>query len=101
VLRTPDGRWYAIKNTCPHRGGPLCMGRVDGTFVPSAPGVYNFGLEYRVVECPWHGYEYSLDTGLPLFTELDVKGLVELHERVVRYEVVVANERVYVSAKGH
>jgi nitrite reductase/ring-hydroxylating ferredoxin subunit len=101
VLRTPDDRWYAIKNSCPHRGGPICLGNAEGTFLPSAPGVYDFGLPYRVVECPWHGYEYSLDTGLPVFTALRVNGLVKVSERLVRYDVVVSDKRVLVSLKGH
>jgi nitrite reductase (NADH) small subunit len=41
------GRFYAIDNTCGHRGGPLGDGRVYGT---------------RVV-CPWHGWEYDFATG--------------------------------------
>jgi nitrite reductase/ring-hydroxylating ferredoxin subunit/multimeric flavodoxin WrbA len=42
-----QGRFRAISNTCNHKGGPLCEGRVRGEFVM----------------CPWHGWEYSLETG--------------------------------------
>ncbi|OGP86859.1 MAG: non-heme iron oxygenase ferredoxin subunit [Deltaproteobacteria bacterium RBG_13_65_10] len=42
-----DGRIYATDNTCPHRGGPLGEGLVDGT----------------VVTCPWHGWEYDVTSG--------------------------------------
>ncbi len=41
------GTFYAIDNTCRHRGGPLGEGEVYGT---------------RVI-CPWHGWEYDLATG--------------------------------------
>ena len=41
------GSFYAIDNTCTHRGGPLGEGDVYGT---------------RVV-CPWHGWEYDFSTG--------------------------------------
>jgi nitrite reductase (NADH) small subunit len=41
------GQFYAIENTCKHRGGPLGEGEVYGT---------------RVV-CPWHGWEYDFSTG--------------------------------------
>ncbi len=92
VLRTPDGRWYAIKNTCPHQAASICHGATDGTYLPSGVGEYKFGMEYRIIRCPYHGYEYDLDTGLPAFG--DVK------ERVVRYEVRVDNGRVAVSSKG-
>jgi len=42
-----EGRFRAISNTCNHRGGPLCEGRLRGEFVM----------------CPWHGWEYSVVTG--------------------------------------
>ena len=43
-----DGRFYAMDNTCRHRGGPLGEGTVSGTDVP----------------CPWHGWEYDVKTGV-------------------------------------
>lgn len=43
------GKFYAIHNTCLHAGGPLGDGVVD-----------DGGL---TVECPWHGWVYSLETG--------------------------------------
>ena len=42
-----DGTFYAIDNTCRHRGGPLGEGEVDGT----------------VVICPWHGWRWDVTTG--------------------------------------
>jgi len=30
-----DGRLYAVRNRCPHNGGPLCHGRIGGTRLPS------------------------------------------------------------------
>ena len=42
-----DGRYYAIDNTCPHRGGPLGEGDVEGT----------------VVTCPWHAWRWDVTTG--------------------------------------
>jgi nitrite reductase (NADH) small subunit len=93
VLRAPGEVFFAIKNTCPHQGGPLCLGKVDGTWVPSAPGRYEWGLEYRVIRCPYHTYEYELETGRPLV----VPGV----DRVIRYQVEVDDGRVLVSLKGH
>jgi nitrite reductase/ring-hydroxylating ferredoxin subunit len=93
ILRAPDGSWRAIKNTCPHQGGPLCDGDVDWTFLPSNPGTYEAGMEYRIIRCPYHGYEYSLDTGLPEF------GFVT-GERVVLYPVKIEDGRVLVSEKA-
>ena len=41
------GKYYAVGNTCCHRGGPLAEGTIDGT----------------MVTCPWHGWEFDLSTG--------------------------------------
>ncbi len=42
-----DGSFYAIDNTCLHRGGPLGQGILDG----------------QKVTCPWHGWQYDVTTG--------------------------------------
>jgi nitrite reductase/ring-hydroxylating ferredoxin subunit len=42
-----EGRCYAISNACPHRGGPLAEGDVEG----------------HVVHCPWHGWSWDVRTG--------------------------------------
>ncbi len=42
-----DGKFYAINNTCLHRGGPLGQGELEG----------------NVVTCPWHGWQYDVTTG--------------------------------------
>jgi len=41
------GKLYAIENTCPHQGGPLGEGWLEGT----------------VVTCPWHAWCFDLRTG--------------------------------------
>ena len=38
---------YAVDNTCPHAGGPLGEGHLEGP----------------VVECPWHGWQFNVQTG--------------------------------------
>ena len=42
-----EGTFYAIDNTCKHRGGPLGEGSLSGT----------------TVTCPWHGWEYDVTSG--------------------------------------
>lgn len=42
-----EGSFYAIDNTCKHRGGPLAEGSLAGT----------------TVSCPWHGWEYDVTSG--------------------------------------
>jgi nitrite reductase (NADH) small subunit len=41
------GQFYAINNTCLHRGGPLGDGPLEG----------------KIVTCPWHGWQYDVTTG--------------------------------------
>jgi 3-phenylpropionate/trans-cinnamate dioxygenase ferredoxin subunit len=93
VLRSPTGKWYAIKNSCPHRPAPICMGSVEGTFIPSGPDELHFGLEYEIIRCPHHAHEFMLETGLPFI--LGETG------RLVRYDVTLDGSRVLVSGKGH
>ncbi|MHB1284946.1 MAG: Rieske (2Fe-2S) protein [Leptospirales bacterium] len=42
-----DGKVHAIDNTCPHRGGPLSDGPMEGT----------------VVRCPLHMWSFDVTTG--------------------------------------
>jgi nitrite reductase (NADH) small subunit len=62
-----DDQFHAILNACPHKGAPLCMGSSDGTMLPSRPNEFKPGLENRVVRCPWHGFEFEITTGEPIF----------------------------------
>jgi nitrite reductase/ring-hydroxylating ferredoxin subunit len=41
------GSYYALENACPHQGGPLAEGYIDGT----------------VVTCPWHAWCFDVRTG--------------------------------------
>lgn len=61
------GSHFAIRNACPHQGGPLCAGTVGGTMLPSDPYRYVYGMEDRVIRCPWHGWEFDMETGRALF----------------------------------
>ena len=66
-----DGKWHALQNSCLHRGGPVCEGP----------------LENGVLTCPWHGYQYRIDTG-----EL----LLDPDARLPRYPVEVRGDQVVV-----
>jgi nitrite reductase (NADH) small subunit len=60
------GRFYALHNGCPHKGGPLCEGRVCGTTLPTDTYVYEYGREGEIVRCAWHGWEFDIATGQAL-----------------------------------
>jgi nitrite reductase (NADH) small subunit len=61
VVAGPDGVLHGIRNRCPHHGGPLCLGTVRER-VKGGPGVYELAGR-RVLRCPWHGWEFDLETG--------------------------------------
>lgn len=80
-----DGALFAVANACPHHGGPLCHGRVSGTRLPGAPYEHRFGREGRILTCPWHGWEFDLETGAAMF-DPDV--------RVRRFDIAVEADEI-------
>jgi nitrite reductase/ring-hydroxylating ferredoxin subunit len=56
-------RFYGIRNRCPHQGGPLCQGHLLGDAVADAPGRAQIVANPLRIACPWHGWEYDLDSG--------------------------------------
>jgi nitrite reductase/ring-hydroxylating ferredoxin subunit len=66
VVRIRSG-FRAYLNLCPHRHAPVCRGQVTGTMLPSEPGTLLYSLEGMVLKCPWHGWEFDLDSGRALF----------------------------------
>ncbi|MDQ3668799.1 MAG: Rieske (2Fe-2S) protein [Actinomycetota bacterium] len=88
VLRDPVGdRLVAVRNRCPHQGGPLCAG-VIGERIGGRPGTYD--LERRsVLRCPWHGWEFDVESGVCCD---------DPRMRVAVYPVKVDNGRVLVKA---
>jgi nitrite reductase/ring-hydroxylating ferredoxin subunit len=58
-----EGEFFAIRNRCPHQGGPLCLVRLSPWAVATAPGKVQMEGPPRLVACPWHGWEYDLETG--------------------------------------
>ena len=88
VLRRSDGQWRAIRNACPHRLAPICKGDVTGTMVPGDVADRGYGHDENVVRCPWHAYEFELDTGRALYGTFT--------GRLRMFEVVEHGGRVYV-----
>jgi nitrite reductase/ring-hydroxylating ferredoxin subunit len=82
------GHLYAIRNRCPHQGGPLGYGQVGGTLLPSEPGHLSYGLEDRVVTCPWHHWEFDL---------VDGTTIVDSRMRVKTYDVFVEDGEIRLS----
>ena len=49
VTNTESGGFGCLGNACPHQGGPLGEGSIEGGWL----------------RCPWHGYDYSPKNGKP------------------------------------
>jgi len=62
-----DGEYFAIRNTCPHAGGPLCAGVRSGMVVSSEPGQYDYIRRGEFLRCPWHQWEFDIRTGRSWF----------------------------------
>jgi 3-phenylpropionate/trans-cinnamate dioxygenase ferredoxin subunit len=67
------GEFYALRNTCPHQGGPLCQGRVTGFLMARVPGEYSYTRRGEIVRCPWHGWEFDIKTGQSWFDPVQTR----------------------------
>lgn len=71
ALFNVDGTFHALAGRCPHRGGPLGQGFLEGPRV----------------SCPWHNWTFDVTTGANVASpDLEVP----------RYEVKVENGQVCV-----
>ena len=68
-----DGTIYALDNTCPHAGGPLGEGTLEG----------------NLISCPWHGWKFDVPTGtcmknpteawrVPCYEVREIDGLIQV-----------------------
>jgi nitrite reductase/ring-hydroxylating ferredoxin subunit len=71
ALCNVEGRFYAVSNTCPHAGGPIGEGKLEGA----------------TVACPYHGWTYDVRDGR-CFVQEDIK--------LPTYEVRVVGDAVCV-----
>ena len=67
------GTYYAISNSCIHKGGPLSKGFLNGD----------------IVTCPWHGWKYSVKTG---------KSPHKGGDSVNSYPVKIIEDKIYVGS---
>jgi nitrite reductase (NADH) small subunit len=63
------GRLHAWVNRCPHQGGPVCTGDVIGRTELELAADRTVVREVRssdvlLLACPWHGWEFDVETGV-------------------------------------
>ncbi|MEA2331676.1 MAG: hypothetical protein QOH58_1814 [Thermoleophilaceae bacterium] len=79
ALREVDGRavaivrWgddlYAVSNSCPHMGGPLCQGHLGPRIGSARAGSIELDPTRPTLSCSWHGWEFDLATGSALWDD--------------------------------
>ena len=89
-----EGRFHAFENVCPHMGGPvgegILMGKVEAVLGENREVLRErFSTTEIHLVCPWHGWEYDIETG-----ECAAFRRIRLH----RYEAVQRGDEVYVVA---
>lgn len=62
------GTYQAYRNQCLHQSGPVCQGRLTGTYDGSfdrdkLQSDRDWVREGEILSCPWHGWEYDITTG--------------------------------------
>ena len=84
------GEFFALRNTCPHQGGPLCQGQLTGFLIARVPGDYSYTRRGEILRCPWHGWEFDIKTGQSWFDPV--------RTRVRAYPVTVESRQADESA---
>ena len=75
ALWKASGKCYAVGNVCPHLGGPISEGTLEG----------------KVVTCPWHGWNYDLESGV---------SPINPNAYVPTYEVRVEGDEILISSEA-
>ncbi|MFC6766960.1 Rieske (2Fe-2S) protein [Natrinema soli] len=93
VIKAND-EFYALRNQCPHDGGPVCKGQVEPRLVGewAGPGK-RVEQEYSdecIISCPWHGWSFDVETGKHIGDDSYI---------VPTYDVVVEDGIVYVNTE--
>ena len=87
-----NGSFYALRNLCPHKLGPLCTGAVTGRMVADLPPsagdeVVALAQDGEIIRCPWHLWEFEIATG---------RCLVDRRVRVKTYPVRIEDGQLVV-----
>ena len=87
-----DGRFHAFENVCRHMGGPvgegILIGKVEAVLDEQRAVVRErFSTSEIHLVCPWHGWEYDIETGACA---------ADRRIRLRRYDAVQRGEDVYV-----
>lgn len=68
-----NGNFYAFLNVCPHRGGPVGEGEIEGT----------------VITCPWHGWAFDVTTCVNTMNPM---------AKLTKFDLKVENNEIKINA---
>lgn len=78
---------FAALNYCPHKGAPICLGQVSGAVTSDTPGQANYDTSRVILRCPWHHWEFDLETG---------QSLTPIRQRLKLFPVIISGPDVFV-----
>ncbi len=86
------GRWFALRNICPHLGGPVCAGAVRPLLTEGSGWSADLTVDpdRPVLTCPWHFWEFDLPTG----------DSITGRERIKTYPVRIDDGRVMIQMQN-
>ena len=90
-----NGSFYAVRNICPHKRGPLCTGELSGRFIANAPptvqgATLDIEGDGEILRCPWHFWPFEIATG---------ECLVDPTIRVKTYPIKIDGDDVIVDVE--
>ena len=63
VARLDDGTLRVVADTCPHQAARMSLGCMERMWVSDTTGTMERSESRNVLLCPWHGFEFDLETG--------------------------------------
>lgn len=91
VARLDDGSFRVVADTCPHQAARMSLGCMERMWVSDTPGTMEQSESRNVLLCPWHGFEFDLETG----GDPCVPGRPDLKLKTYRAEVESGEVVVY------
>lgn len=87
-----EGQVVAYRNICPHQGGPVCEGlRMPKVCVEIDDQKRELRQYFDKSEmhfvCPWHGWEFKIETG---------EAVADSKIRLIQYKVIERDDSIYV-----
>jgi len=58
-----NGHYRALLNRCPHKGAPLCLGRLRPLVDCDEKGDIHYTRDNEILQCPWHMWEFDTVSG--------------------------------------